>query len=41
MNAEEFVAAVTAIHRYLEESVEKPIEIKRGVSYWKILSRLG
>lgn len=40
MNQEEFIAAITAIHRYIEENSEKPVEIKRGVSYWKIVSRV-
>ncbi|AGK60534.1 hypothetical protein Asulf_00511 [Archaeoglobus sulfaticallidus PM70-1] len=40
MEADEFVAAIAAIHRYLMESRERPPEVKRGFSYWKMLSRL-
>ncbi|AKG91129.1 hypothetical protein GAH_01583 [Geoglobus ahangari] len=40
LNPDEFVAAVMAIHKYLEEHSEKPIEIKRDLSYWKIVSRV-
>ena len=40
LNAEEFAAAMAAIHRYLLDTAEKPIEIRREVSYWKILSRM-
>ncbi len=39
MNVEEFIAAVAAIHKYIEDHAEKPVEIKRELSYWKILSR--
>jgi hypothetical protein len=40
LTEEEFVAAIAAIHRFMQESKEKPLEIRRGVSYWKALSRL-
>ncbi|WP_318249286.1 hypothetical protein [Geoglobus acetivorans] len=40
MNTEEFLAAITAIHRYIEDHSEKPVEIRREVSYWKIVSRV-
>lgn len=40
LNAEEFAAAMAAIHRYLLDTAERPIEIRRGVSYWKIVSRM-
>jgi hypothetical protein len=40
LSEEEFVAALTAIHKYIQESKERPIEIKRGISYWKALSKL-
>jgi len=39
MDINEFIAAVAAIHKYMEEHAEKPIEIRRELSYWKILSR--
>jgi hypothetical protein len=38
MSPEEFLAAVTAIHKYISER-EKPPEIRRGFSYWKLSSR--
>jgi hypothetical protein len=41
LNAEEFAAAMAAIHKYLLDTAEKPIEIRRGVSYWKIVSRMS
>jgi hypothetical protein len=40
LNAEEFIAAVAAVHRFLQEDREKPLEIRRGISYWKLLSKL-
>jgi len=40
MNPEEFIAAVTAIHRYMEEHSEKPIEIKPRSNVWKMISRV-
>jgi len=40
MDADEFLAAVAAIHKYMQDAREKPIEIRREMSYWKILSRV-
>jgi len=40
VSPEEFVAAVTAIHKYMEEHSEKPIEIKQRSSLWKIFARV-
>ncbi|WP_290898249.1 hypothetical protein [Ferroglobus sp.] len=40
MSPEEFAAAIAAIHKYLKDTAERPIEIRREVSYWKILSRV-
>lgn len=40
LSPEEFVAAVIAVHKYLEEHTEKPVEIRRDISYWKIVSRV-
>lgn len=41
LSEEEFAAVVAAIHRYVQESRERPPEIKRGISYWRALSKLG
>ncbi|MCS7122023.1 MAG: hypothetical protein NZ895_05435 [Archaeoglobaceae archaeon] len=38
MTPEEFLAAVTAIHRYVSEK-EKPMEIKEIPRNWKIAAR--
>jgi len=40
LSEEEFAAVVVAIHKYIQESREKPPEIRRGISYWKALSKL-
>lgn len=40
MDADEFLAAVAAIHNYMQDAREKPIEIRRETSYWKVLSRV-
>jgi|Deesub1362A_J573_1020465.scaffolds.fasta_scaffold00125_23 hypothetical protein len=37
---EEFIAALAAIHKYLSDKKERPIEIRRELSYWKVLSRI-
>jgi hypothetical protein len=39
LEPEEFLAAVTAVHKYLMDTREKPLEIRRGFSYWKLSSR--
>jgi len=39
LEPEEFLAAMAAIHKYLLDSRERPPEIRRGLSYWKLLSR--
>jgi|Deesub1362A_J573_1020465.scaffolds.fasta_scaffold00557_25 hypothetical protein len=39
MTPEEFVVAVSAIHKYVSEKAEKPPEIRRGFSYWKMSAR--
>jgi len=40
MDADEFLAAVAAIHKYMQDAREKPIEIRREMSYWKVSSRV-
>ena len=40
MSPEEFAAAMAAIHKYLKDTAERPVEIRREVSYWKIVSRV-
>ncbi len=40
MNSDEFIAAITAIHRYILDHAEKPIEVRRDRSYWKLISRI-
>jgi len=39
LEPEEFLAAMAAIHKYLLEARERPVEIRREFSYWKLLSR--
>ncbi|MCS7119195.1 MAG: hypothetical protein RMH75_04230 [Archaeoglobaceae archaeon] len=39
MTPEEFVIALTAIHKYLKEK-ERPIEIKETPKLWKISARV-
>ena len=40
MNPDEFIAAITAIHRYIEEHSERPIEITNRDKTWKIIARV-
>lgn len=40
MEAEEFIAAVVAIHRYLREK-ENMVEIEESPRIWKISKRVG
>lgn len=39
MNAEEFIAAVVAVHRYLMEK-ENVLEIKESPKVWKIVEKV-
>ncbi|MEM0351023.1 MAG: hypothetical protein QXR27_04790 [Archaeoglobaceae archaeon] len=39
LSAEEFAAALAAIHKYLKEK-EKPIEIKEVPKVWKLSARM-
>jgi|Deesub1362A_J573_1020465.scaffolds.fasta_scaffold27926_2 hypothetical protein len=39
LEGEEFLAAMVAIHKYMLDSRERPPEIRRGFSHWKLLSR--
>ncbi len=40
MSPEEFLAAITAIHKYLKDKKNMPNDIVRGVSYWKAVARI-
>jgi|Deesub1362A_J573_1020465.scaffolds.fasta_scaffold00072_58 hypothetical protein len=39
LEPEEFLAAMAAIHKYLIDMRERPVEIRREFSYWKLFSR--
>ncbi len=40
MSPEEFLAAIVAVKKYMDDKRKMPNEVIRGVSYWKALVRV-
>ena len=40
MSPEEFLAAIVAVKRYIDDKRKMPNDVIRGVSYWKAMARV-